>query len=229
MARSGEQLTGIYGSRAVYGLDEPWYAGRAMISGPPGERDASEIDDEPTNEQQGSAAAAPALESEQGAMAYAVHTTTCSYLLDAQGICRWIVATRGAVPPHVNRCVGAQFVACLDLATPGGLVGDLRPGAMALFVTNREPGRMVLLRTAPIESVDGAGAATGGSGAPPAFGDHALQAGSQYGKRGGVPVTGPRPEPVAVQSLGAEQTVTVATTAYGASGEAKPPKPRGAG
>jgi hypothetical protein len=157
-------------------------------------------------------------------MAHAVHTRTCSYLLDERGVCRWIVARQGAVPSHVNQCVGAQFVACLDLATQGGLVGDLRAGAMALFVRNSEPGRMVLLRTAPIESVDGPGAQAaraspiamqGGQGAVrgpvPGLGGHAVQQGTQYGKRAGVPVGIPPPAFGAVESWGAEQTVTVAT------------------
>jgi hypothetical protein len=145
-------------------------------------------------------------------MAYAVHTKTCSYLLDERGVCGWIVSRRGAVPPHVNQCVGAQFVACLDLDTQGGLVGDLRPGAMALFVRNREPGGMVLLRTAPIESVDGPEARARHGSPAPAFVDRALQEGVQYGKRAGVPVATPQPSFGAVESWGAEQTVTVVTT-----------------
>src|SRR5512133_1508570 len=89
-------------------------------------------------------------------MAFAVHTATCSYLLDAEGVCHWIVARHGAVPPHVRQCVGAQFVACLDLTTEGGLVPQLRLGAMALFVRTTDDHRLVLLRTAPIQQVDGA-------------------------------------------------------------------------
>lgn len=176
-----------------------------MVSRPPGPGDDYPIDDDPTNE------TSAAGQGTHPDMAYAVHTRTCSYLLDERGVCRWIVARQGAVPAHVNQCVGAQFVACLDLATAGGLVGDLRPGAMALFVRNSEPGRMVLLRTAPIESVDGSGAAVRARGVPPAFGDRALQEGVQYGKRAGVPLVRPPGGFAAVESWGAEQTVTVAT------------------
>jgi hypothetical protein len=86
-------------------------------------------------------------------MTYAVHTATCTYLLDEDGICRWTEAPAGAAPPGVERCVGAQFVACLDLGTEGGLVGELRVGASALLA-REEGGRFVLLRTLPIEHVE---------------------------------------------------------------------------
>ncbi len=86
-------------------------------------------------------------------IAYAVHTDTCSYLLDDEGICRWVLSPTGAPVPGADRCVGAQFVACLDLTSEAGLVGELAIGATALFV-RMERGRYVLLRTAPIEHVE---------------------------------------------------------------------------
>jgi hypothetical protein len=87
-------------------------------------------------------------------IAYAVHTATCTYLLDEDGICRWAQGRLGGVaPPGADRCVGAQFLACLDLRAEGGLVGDMRPGGSALFVRS-EGARMVMLRTLPIERVD---------------------------------------------------------------------------
>jgi hypothetical protein len=90
------------------------------------------------------------------AIAYAVHTATCTYLLDDEGICQWIQARSLdptlAAPPGTERCVGAQFVACLDLGAEGGLVGELRLGASALFART-EGGRFVLLRTLPIEHI----------------------------------------------------------------------------
>ena len=127
-------------------------------------------------------------------MAYAVHTQACTYVLDQEGICRWIVARQGAVPPEVRKCVGAQFVACLDLASKGGLVPDLRLNAMGLFVRLNEQGRMVLLRTGPILRVDGGqpGAnAAAASTPPPAFGDAPQQYAVLYGKKAGVPLNGP--------------------------------------
>ena len=147
-------------------------------------------------------------------MAYAVHTHTCTYVLDQDGTCRWIVARQGAVPAHVKQCMGAQFVACLDLETEGGLVPDLRPGAMGLFVRVSDQGRMVLLRTAPILRVEGAGGETGRASTPPppGLGDPALQGGTLYGKKAGIPVTETYPSFSAVRTWGAEQTVTVYPT-----------------
>jgi hypothetical protein len=86
---------------------------------------------------------------------YAVHTQTCTYLLDEEGVCRWIVSATGMVPPDVRLCVGAQFVACIDLRVGGALVGELRIGASALFVRiDAETGRAVLLRTRVIEQIE---------------------------------------------------------------------------
>jgi hypothetical protein len=86
-------------------------------------------------------------------MAYAVHTRTCIYLLDDEGICRWTLAPTGVPAPGADRCVGAQFVACLDIRVEGGLVGELMIGAAALFA-RVERGRFVLLRTPIIEYVE---------------------------------------------------------------------------
>jgi|HubBroStandDraft_6_1064221.scaffolds.fasta_scaffold222419_3 hypothetical protein len=84
---------------------------------------------------------------------YAVHTASCTYLLDDEGICRWTIFPGGSTAPGTDRCVGAQFVACLDLRAEGGLLGELHIGASALFA-REEQGRLVLLRTPPIERVD---------------------------------------------------------------------------
>lgn len=88
-------------------------------------------------------------------VAYAVHTRSCSYLLDEGGVCRWIISPTGMVPVDVRRCMGAQFVACLEARHPGQLVGELVLGANALFVKlDEDTGRMMLLRTAAIEDVE---------------------------------------------------------------------------
>src|SRR5262245_64488385 len=86
-------------------------------------------------------------------MAYAVHTRACIYLLDDDGICRWTLAPSGVPAPGAERCMGAQFVACLDLRVEGGLVGELRIGSAALLA-QIEQGRFVLLRTPIIEYVE---------------------------------------------------------------------------
>jgi hypothetical protein len=156
-------------------------------------------------------------------MAFAVHTATCSYLLDEDGVCHWIVARHGAVPPHVRQCVGAQFVACLDLTTEGGLVPQLRLGAMALFVRTTDDHRLVLLRTAPIQQVDGAdGSELANASVQPSvpFGDLAVPEGVQYGKRAGMPVGEMATGLSAIDYWGSEQTVTVTRPG-------KPMPPRG--
>ena len=66
----------------------------------------------------------------------AVHTRACTYLLDDEGICRGVLSRSGAKSD--DRCVGAQFVAALDLHSRGGLVGELRIGASALIVRLRQ-------------------------------------------------------------------------------------------
>jgi hypothetical protein len=84
---------------------------------------------------------------------YAVQTRTCTYLLDEEGICQRALSATAVQTTDAARCVGAQFVACLDLAAAGGLVGELRIGAAVLFARS-ENGRLVLLRTGPIEKVE---------------------------------------------------------------------------
>jgi len=89
---------------------------------------------------------------------YAVHTRACTYLLDEEGVCRWVLSRSGANSD--DRCVGAQFVAALDLSTKGGLIGELRIGSSALFILS-ENGRFMLIRTKPIEHVEFRGAGAG--------------------------------------------------------------------
>jgi hypothetical protein len=168
-------------------------------------------------------------------MAYAVHTDTCTYLLDDDGVCRWIVSQRGVVPAHVQQCIGAQFVACLDMKVIGGLLGTLSVGARALFVKNTGT-QMIMLRTGRIEHVDdrragaqeedeprGLVAASAnsppepppppplGAGRVPQGGLPMPAAPQQYGKRGGMP-TLPPPRFGVVEHTGEEATVTVSLT-----------------
>src|SRR4051794_27225366 len=86
-------------------------------------------------------------------LTYAVHTATCTYLLDEEGICRWVFAASGRAARDADRAVGAQFVACLDPSVEGALVGELRVGAAALLCREHE-GRYVLLRTPLIDRVE---------------------------------------------------------------------------
>lgn len=87
---------------------------------------------------------------------YAAHTASCTFLLDAEGICRRIVMVAlSKLPPHTrqhiarraSRCVGAQYVASLDATLPGLLAGMPRVGAPMLFVQTDARGRLSLVRT----------------------------------------------------------------------------------
>ena len=88
-------------------------------------------------------------------VAYAVHTRTCTYLLDHVGVCHWIISPTGMIPVDIRQCIGAQFVACLDLTQEGGLAGEILIGAAALFVKrDADTGRQLLLRTGMIFQVE---------------------------------------------------------------------------
>lgn len=146
-------------------------------------------------------------------LAYAVHTATCTYLLDDEGVCRWIVSPRGTVPKHVQMAIGAQFVACLDLEVEGGLVGELAVGAMALLVRHDDE-RMVLLRTAAIEHVDDRRARASvpepTTRKVPKVHKAAPPQPRAYGKSGGVPyMAAPPPRLSVVDRRGSETTITV--------------------
>ena len=148
-------------------------------------------------------------------LAYAVHTATCTYLLDDDGVCEWIVSPQGIAPPHVKQAIGAQFVACLDLNEAGGLIGELRVGAMALLA-RYDGDRMVLLRTAEITNVDDRRGPADEDSTVRAGRRHALPSAvrpqlQQYGASvAGLPYpASPPPKLRFVQDLGSEQTVTV--------------------
>lgn len=83
---------------------------------------------------------------------YAAHTVSCTFLLDAEGICRSIVMQPGAnkrreVARAAARCVGAQYVASLDSRTAGHLVEMPKTGVSMIFARVDERGRVSLVRT----------------------------------------------------------------------------------
>jgi len=83
--------------------------------------------------------------------AYALHTDACTYLLDEAGVCQWVLSPNPATASIVQACVGAHFVASLDVRVQGGLTSEIMPGASALFATvSKASGRPILLRTGPI-------------------------------------------------------------------------------
>lgn len=100
-------------------------------------------------------------------IAYTAHTETCTLLLDAEGVCRSVLAAsshatqpggRGSrptrIPSSAERCVGAQYVATLDLREPGGMTSLPVPGAQLLFARTEPNGRITLIRSAPVVRFD---------------------------------------------------------------------------
>lgn len=93
------------------------------------------------------------MEEESFDIAYAAHTSVCTFLLDANGICRAIVmnptmnrrTSRGAA-----RCIGAQYVASLDPRAEGGIIEAPKLGTAMLFAKVDENGRISLVRTGRI-------------------------------------------------------------------------------
>jgi hypothetical protein len=84
---------------------------------------------------------------------YAAHTATCTFLLDAEGICRRVVMAPHAKRKETqtaSRCVGAQYVASLDASAAGCLIELPRPGTSMLFARVDERGRVSLVRTGGI-------------------------------------------------------------------------------
>lgn len=91
-------------------------------------------------------------------ISYAAHTTSCTFLLDDEGICRRIVMApkgkRRESSRTAAKCVGAQYVASLDGSAAGGLVEMPRVGAAMLFARVDERGRVSLVRTGVLTSFE---------------------------------------------------------------------------
>jgi hypothetical protein len=83
-----------------------------------------------------------------------LHTATAIYALDEDGVCCYVTGQDGKDAGAAVRCVGAQYVACLDRHSDEGLVADPRVGAQALFVGRGSEMRAALLRTAPLTRVE---------------------------------------------------------------------------
>lgn len=86
---------------------------------------------------------------------YAAHTNACTFLLDAEGICRRIVPNPSLgktqkgreAAAAANRCIGAQYVASLDATLPGILSEMPRVGIPMVFARIDSRGRIALVRT----------------------------------------------------------------------------------
>jgi hypothetical protein len=95
-------------------------------------------------------------------IAYAAHTNSCTFLLDAEGFCRHIVVNpslsktvKGREAEAVaRRCIGAQYVASLDGSLPGLLAEMPRVGIPMVFARVDERGRVALVRTGKVTRFD---------------------------------------------------------------------------
>lgn len=85
-------------------------------------------------------------------IAYAAYTDACTFLLDAEGICRRVVLRRRSVgsAEAAERCIGAQYVASIDTTAAGGLVPMPSAGAALLFAFTDDDGRLAVVRTGPL-------------------------------------------------------------------------------
>jgi len=93
-------------------------------------------------------------------IAYSATTMACTFLLDADGVCRRVLmkrerradATLGGRTrtQAARRCIGAQYVATIDVQVEGGLVPMPRVGSPMLFAYAGEDGRLAVVRTGPL-------------------------------------------------------------------------------
>jgi hypothetical protein len=100
--------------------------------------------------------------------AYAAHTHACTFLLDDGGICRRVLLhqkrlTLRSSEGHpgdddetraARRCIGAQYVASLDVRTEGGLVPMPRVGSPMLFAVVGDDGRVAIVRSGALVRFD---------------------------------------------------------------------------
>lgn len=93
-------------------------------------------------------------------VAYAATTEGCTFLLDEDGVCRRVLlrherrtdATLGGRTRSqaARRCIGAQYVAAIDVRVEGGLVPMPRLGMPMLFAYTDDDGRLAVVRTGPL-------------------------------------------------------------------------------
>jgi hypothetical protein len=86
---------------------------------------------------------------------YAAHTATCTFLLDAEGICRKVVMApnpgkRRESAKTAAQCIGAQYVASLDASVAGCMVEMPRAGSAMLFARVDARGRVALVRSGAV-------------------------------------------------------------------------------
>ena len=87
-------------------------------------------------------------------LAYEAFTETCTFGLDEAGVCVRVTALPGASKAMLaiaGRCLGAQYVASLDAAVEGLLSQLPKPGTRLLFARTEDTGRIVLVRSGPLQ------------------------------------------------------------------------------
>ncbi len=85
-------------------------------------------------------------------LAYVAHSERCALLLDAEGVCRWVIPkvdAKDAMVAAAKRCIGAQFIATLDRDMPGYMGHEPRVSANLLFALVTD-GRVALVRFGPL-------------------------------------------------------------------------------
>ena len=101
-------------------------------------------------------------------VAYAATTEGCTFLLDEDGVCRRVLlrherradGTLGGRTRSqaARRCIGAQYVAAIDVRVEGGLVPMPRLGTPMLFAYTDDDGRLAVVRTGPLTRFETVGA-----------------------------------------------------------------------
>ena len=79
-------------------------------------------------------------------------TTSARYELDEDGMCRAVSPLDGVITKGAERCIGAQYVACLHGSADGLLAGEPLCGGYALFIGRGTGSRMALLKTQRIKA-----------------------------------------------------------------------------
>jgi hypothetical protein len=113
-------------------------------------------------------AIASAREGPLVSVAYAATTEGCTFLLDENGVCRRVLlrhvrraadATLGGRTRRqaARRCIGAQYVASIDVRVEGALVPMPRPGMPMLFAYTDDDGRLAVVRTGPLSRFETVG------------------------------------------------------------------------
>ncbi len=91
-------------------------------------------------------------------ISYAAYTESATFMLDEKGICLWVAPSPSSQGTGemwrgreaADRCVGAQYVASIDMDVQGGLVELPKIGAPLIFAAVDETGRVSLLRSGPL-------------------------------------------------------------------------------